>query len=241
MKHIGILAHSVPGAAMCFRECGEEGMRRLGGHNHPDVSLDCIAMGQSMEAWEAGDYDTIRAILAASVERLDRAGADFFVCPDNTAHIALERPGPELALPGLHIADVVARSAAGAGYRTVGVLGTKWTMEADIYPRAFAAYEIETRTPGSAERDEIQDLTFGELVHGVFTDQTRDRFTATIQRLADAGCDAVALVCTEFPLLVAPEVSPLPTLESTTLAARAAVDTALGDDLPTWHGGLVTT
>lgn len=238
MKHIGILAHSVPGAALCFRECGEEGMRILGGHNHPDVSLDCIAMGASMEAWESGDHDRVRAILAASVERLSRAGADFFVCPDNTAHLALERPGPELTLPGLHIADVVARRAAEAGHRTVGVLGTKWTMEADLYPRALGAYGLETRVPEPDERDAIQELTFGELVHGVFTDETRARFVATIEGLREAGCDAVALVCTEFPLLVTTDVSPLPTLESTTLAAHAAVRLAVGDDeLPTWRGG----
>ncbi|MDN5853612.1 MAG: amino acid racemase [Actinomycetia bacterium] len=240
MKHIGILAHSVPGAALCFRECGEEGMRLLGGHNHPDVSLDCIAMGASMEAWESGDHDRIRAILAASVERLARAGADFFVCPDNTAHLALERPGPEFTLPGLHIADVVARSAVEAGHRTVGVLGTKWTMEADLYPRAFGAYGIETRVPDPDERDVIQGLTFGELVHGVFTDRARETFVSTIERLRQAGCDAVALVCTEFPLLVTPEVSTLPTLESTTLAARSAIRLAVGDDdLPAWRGGAV--
>lgn len=239
MKHIGILAHSVPGAALCFSECGDEGMRLLGGHNHPDVSLDCIAMGQSMESWQTGEYDTIRATLAASVERLASAGADFFVCPDNTAHLALERPGPELALPGLHIADVVARKAAEAGHRTVGVLGTKWTMEADLYPRALAAYGIETRIPDPEERDVIQELTFGELVHGVFTDQTRARYVATIEGLREAGCDSVALVCTEFPLLVAPGDSPLPTLESTTLAAQAAVGVALDGALPTWRGGTV--
>ena len=240
MRHIGILAHSVPGAALCFRECGEEGMRRLGGHEHPDVSLDCISMGQSMQAWESGDHDKIRAILAASVERLARAGADFFVCPDNTAHLALERPGPELALPGLHIAQAVARRAAEAGHRTVGVLGTKWTMEADLYPRAFAAHDIETRVPASVDRDIIQELTFGELVHGILDNETRARFVSTIDDLRTAGSDAVALVCTEFPLLVTPDVSPLPTLESTTLAAHAAVELAIGDDdLPSWRGGPV--
>jgi aspartate racemase len=237
MRHIGIAAHSVPGAAQCFQAIARYGEQDLGDHQHPDVSLDCIAMGRSMPAWETGDYGTIRATLARSVERLARSGADFFICPDNTAHLALERPGPELALLGLHIAEVVARQAATAGYRTVGVLGTRWTMEARLYPRTLAAHGLQSRSPQREDREVIQQLTFGELVKGVFTDAARKRFCEVIARLGADGCDAVALVCTEFPLLISPEVSPLPTLDSTDLLARAAVDTAIGDHQPTWRGG----
>ena len=107
MKHRGILAHSTEGAALCFRAFCQEGFAELGPDEHPDVSLDCIALARSMPAWEVGDYASIRATLAVSVQRLAAAGADFFVCPDNTAHIALEQPGAELALPGVHIAEVV--------------------------------------------------------------------------------------------------------------------------------------
>jgi aspartate racemase len=237
VRHIGIAAHSVPGAAQCFQAIARYGEQDLGDHQHPDVSLDCIAMGRSMPAWETGDYGTIRATLARSVERLARSGADFFICPDNTAHLALERPGPELALPGLHIAEVVARQAATAGYRTVGVLGTRWTMEARLYPRTLAAHGLQSRSPQREDREVIQQITFGELVKGVFTDAARKRFCEVIARLGADGCDAVALVCTEFPLLISPEVSPLPTLDSTDLLARAAVDTAIGDHQPTWRGG----
>jgi aspartate racemase len=237
MRHIGIVAHSVPGAAQCFQAVARYGEQELGAYSHPDVSLDCIAMGRSMLAWETGDFDAIRGTLARSVERLARSGADFFVCPDNTAHLALERPGPELALPGLHIAEVVARQAAKAGHRTVGVLGTRWTMEAQLYPRTLAAHGLQSRSPGPADREVIQQITFAELVKGVFTDTARKRFCEVITRLAADGCDAVALVCTEFPLLISPEVSLLPTLDSTDLLARAAVNTAVGDHLPTWRGG----
>lgn len=141
MRHIGIVAHSVPGSAQCFQAVAHYGEQELGVHQHPDVSLDCIAMGRSMPAWNTGDYDVIRTILAESVERLARVGCDFFVCPDNTAHLALEHPGPELALPGLHIAEVVARRAAADGHHKVAVLGTRWTMEAPLYPRGAARLE----------------------------------------------------------------------------------------------------
>jgi aspartate racemase len=112
VRHLGILGHSVEGAALCLRSFCQEGFRELGPDDHPDVTLDVIALARSMPAWEAGDHASIRHTLSVSVERLARAGADFFVCPDNTAHMALGLPGEDLALPGVHIAELVAGQAA---------------------------------------------------------------------------------------------------------------------------------
>jgi aspartate racemase len=240
--HLGILAHSTEGAALCFLAYCQEGARRTGRNEHPDVTLDYIAFGYSMPAWAAGDYAPIRATLATSVQRLARAGADFFACPDNTAHLALEHPGPELALPGLHIADVVADAAARAGYRRLGVLGTKYLMDSSLYPRVLAARGIAAEVPDPADRDTINRVIFDELVNGVFTGESRQEYLRIIAQLAGRGCDAAALVCTEIPLLVTPEVSPLPTLDSTRLLARAAYDVAAGHAAaPTWRGGALST
>ncbi len=240
MKHLGILAHSAEGAALCFRTFCQEGSADLGAHDHPDVTLDCIAMARSMPAWEGGDHAAIRATLAASVDRLRRAGADFFVCPDNTAHIALELPGKDLALPGLHIAEVVAESAVRARFRRVGVLGTRYTMGGPVYPRALAGRGIAFEVPDAADRERVHSIIFDELVEGVFNARSRGEYVGVIERLAARGCDAVALVCTEIPLLVPPEASPLPTLDSTRLLARAALDVAVGRRaLPAWRGGEV--
>jgi aspartate racemase len=225
---------------LCFRTFCHEGFRTLGAHDHPDVTLDCIAMAKSMPAWESGDHAAVRAMLAVSAERLSRAGADFFVCPDNTAHIALEQPGPDLALPGLHIAEVVATHAATEGRRRVGVLGTRYTMEGPVYRRALASRGIAPVVPEAADRAMVNRIIFDELVNGVFTDSSRDRYLRVIEGFAAEGCDAVALVCTEIPLLVTPEVSPLPTLDSTRLLARAAFAVATErEPLPTWRGGPV--
>jgi aspartate racemase len=228
------------GAALCLRAFCQEGFRRIGPHDHPDVTLDCIALARSMPAWDAGDYATIRAILARSVERLAAAGADLFVCPDNTAHQALELPGPDLALPGLHIAEVVADRAAREGYRRVGVLGTRYLMEGPVYPRALTVRGIAAEIPDEADRAVVNEIIFSELVNGVFTPDSLREYVALMDRLAARGCDAVALVCTEIPLLVPPEAAPLPTLDSTRLLARAAFDVAVGDrPLPVWRGGPV--
>lgn len=238
MKHLGILAHSTEGAALCFLAFCQEGVRRLGSHVYPDVTLDYIAFGHSLPAWDAGDHDSIRATLAVSASRLARADADFFICPDNTAHMALERPGADLALPGLHIAEVLADQAARDGRTRVGVIGTRYTMDGPLYPRALAARGIATEIPPGSDRLLINKIIFDELVNGVFTGESRQEHVRIINDLAARGCDAVALVCTEIPILVTPDISPLPTLDSTRLLARAAMGVALGDrPLPTWRGG----
>jgi amino-acid racemase len=238
VKHLGILAHSSEGAALCFRTFCQEGFQRLGPHQHPDVTLDCIAYGHSMPAWDAADYQTVRDTLAQSVRRLAAAGADFFACPDNTAHLALEQPGADFELPGLHIADVVAGHADRDRRKRVGVLGTKYLMDGLLYPRAFEARGIATEVPGASDRHIVNEIIFEELVNGVITARSRQEYVRVIERLKQRGCDAVALVCTEIPLLVTPDFSPLPTLDSTRLLARAAFGVAVGYQAPpTWRGG----
>ena len=235
----GILAHSAEGAALCFLTFCREGFRELGPHMHPDVMLDCEAMGHVMAGWDAGDYPGVRAFLAQSVERLAKGGCDFFACPDNTAHIALELAGPDLALPGLDIGDVVAEQAVKMGMARVAVLGTRFTMAGPVYRRALPAVGIEPRFPNDEERADIDRIIFDELVEGVFSEPSRRRYVEIIERLKrDEGCDGVALVCTEIPLLVTADVSPLPILDSTRLLARAAFEVATGKrPFPTWRGG----
>ncbi len=238
MEHAGILGHSIEGAALCLRSFAAEGARELGPHAHPDVTLDCIGLAESMPAWEAGDHAAVRAVLARSVDRLAAAGASFFACPDNSAHLALEQPGDPLALPGLHIADEVAERAALEGRHRVGILGTRFTMDGWIYPRVLADRGIEHRLPAAADRALVDRIIFDELVGGVFTDASRREYVRVIEQLAADGCDAVALVCTEIPLLVGPDTSPLPVLDSTRVIARAALEVAAGyRPLPTWRGG----
>ena len=235
----GILAHSSEGAALCYLTFCREGFARIGSHMHPDVMLDHTAMGHAMPAWDSGDYASVRVLLAGSVNRLAAGGCDFFACPDNTAHIALEADGPPLALPGLNIADIVAQKAQTLGMRRVAVLGTRFTMAGPVYRRALPAAGIEPVFPDDAERADIDRIIFDELVKGRFLDDSRRRYVEIIARLkAQQGCDGVALVCTEIPLLVTPDVSPLPTLDSTRLLARRAFDVAIGQrPLPDWRGG----
>ena len=236
MRHIGILAHSADGAALCFLEMVREACRRLGPHQHPEITLSILPMGPTLEHYERNELQAVSAHLARTARRLADAGCDFFVCPDNTAHLALELPGEPLPLPGLHIAEIVAERARAEGYARVGLLGTKWTMEGPVYPAAFVRRGIDLRTPGAPDRMLVDEVIFGELCQGRLLDSSRAEYVRVIEGMKREGCDAVALSCTEIPLLITPEVSPLPTLDSTRLLARAAVTVALGGPVPVWRG-----
>jgi aspartate racemase len=240
VKHIGILAHSAEGATLCYRTVWMEGVRRLGAHRHPQITMTGIALAEALPAWEAGDLTALRALFAADVGRLAAAGADFFVLPDNTAHIALESPGEDFALPCLHIGEVVAGEAARHGFRKVGILGTEWTMTGPVYPGALGRRGIGWEIPDEADRATIHRIIFDELCLGVFTEESRAAYVAIIEKLAARGCDSVALVCTEIPLLIDAETSPLPVLDSTRLLAKAAVEVAIGErEMPARRGGPV--
>jgi aspartate racemase len=238
--HIGIHQYSVEGAVLCFHEIMLEAQRRLGDHAHPKVTMTGLAMADTIEEWDSKDYPALRARSAEVVERLAVAGADFFLCPDNTAHIAMEAEGPDLALPGLHIGEVVSGEAERRGYRKVGVLGTNWTMEGPVYPRALEARGIGWAVPPLETRKRLHSIIMDELCLHEFKLESVDFYRSAIDALAGQGCDSVALVCTEIPLIIGDYNSALPTLDSTRLLARAAVDVALGErSLPAWRGGPV--
>ena len=240
MKHIGILAHSFEGATLCFRTACLEGVKRLGPHMHPEITMTCSPMALVLEAWERGDNEKLRGFFMEDAKKLAAAGADFFVCPDNTAHIALEAPGEPFPIPGLHIGEVGADQAARGGRKKVGILGTKYTMSGPVYPGALGRRGIDWAVPNEADRELVNEIIFDELCLGTFTDDAREAYVRIIDKLKADGCDTVALVCTEIPLLITQEISPLPILDSTRLLAAAAVEVALGDKaMPEWRGGPV--
>lgn len=240
--HIGILAHSAEGATLCYRTAWLEGIARMGPHNHPEISLTGVPMHLALPAWDSGDHEAVRALFLADAGKLAAAGADFFVLPDNTAHIALEVAGEDFPIPCLHIGEVVAQAAARDGRERVAILGTDWTMTGPVYPGALARRGLGWEIPDPADRAEIHRIILDELCLGEVRDSSRDIYRAIIARLAERGCDCAALVCTEIPLLIGAGDSPLPILDSTRLLAAAAVEVALGlRPAPTWRGGPLGT
>ena len=240
MKHIGILAHSFEGATLCFRTACLEGVKRLGAHMHPEITMTCSPMALVLDAWDRGDNSALRQFFIEDARKIAAAGADFFVLPDNTAHIAMESSGEPFPIPGLHIGEVVAEKARRDGRTKVGILGTNWTMTGPVYPGALGRRGMGWAIPDEADRKQIHDIIMDELCLGTFKDASRDTYVRIIEKLRADGCDAVALVCTEIPLLITQDVSPLPILDSTRLLAAAAVEVALGErPMPEWRGGPV--
>ena len=229
MKTIGIVAHSAEGGSLCFITACREGQERLGPHMHPTVVMSAIPMALSMRSWESGDYAEVSRHLADGVRQVADAGADFFVCPDNTAHIVLDQIIDELPIPGLHIADVVCKEAHVRGWNRIGLLGTKWTMTGPVYARVLAQRAMERLIPDEPTRERINEAIFDELCLGVFTEPTTDQFVRAIESLRADGAECVILGCTEIPLIITPENSPLPTLDSTRLLAKYAVLEAISE------------
>ena len=222
-QHIGIVACSAEGAALCYRTICLEGAELLGRHDHPEVSMHTHSLAKYMNCIYANDWPGVAELMISSAEKLAKAGADFLICPDNTIHQAFELVAHRSPRPWLHIAEEVANEARRCHYKRMGILGTRYLMEGPVYPGKLTAAGIEFRTPGTKEREKINQIIFDELVNAQFLPRSLAYFTEVIRALADEGCDAVALACTEIPLLVTADSSSLPTLDSTRLLARAAL------------------
>lgn len=227
-QHIGIVACSAEGAALCYRTLCAQGAALLGPHAHPEVSLHSLSLADYVDCLSRGDLRGVGDLMLTSARKLAAAGADFLICPDNTIHQAFAHVAPRSPLPWLHIAEVVAQAAAERGHRRLGITGTRWLVDSEVYPEQLGARGLQAVRPSEAERVELDRIIMDELVYGVFKPESVARFQAVFSRLKDEGCDAVVLGCTEIPLIMSDANSPLPTLDSTRLLARAALARATG-------------
>jgi aspartate racemase len=226
-QHIGIVACSAEGAALCYRTICLEGAELLGAHDHPEVSMHTHSLGAYMKCVYRDDWQGVAELMLSSAGKLATIGADFLICPDNTIHQALSYVEPHSPLRWLHIAEVVAAQAVERGFRRIGLTGTRWLVDSEVYPQKLGLRRLEHMRPNTAERDEINRIIMDELVHGVFKPEAVTTFQQVIGRMKDAGCDAVVLGCTEIPLIMNDSNSPLPTLDSTRSLARAALRRAV--------------
>jgi aspartate racemase len=218
--HIGIVACSAEGAALCYRTVCVEGAKLMGRHDHPEVSMHTHSLSEYMKCIDRDDWKGVGDLMLSSANKLAKSGADFLICPDNTIHQAMPYVLPDSPLPWLHIAEVVSAEAAARGFQRVGLTGTRYLVESTVYPADFVR-------PTPAEREEINRIIFDELVSGDFKPESVAYFQQVIERMKSEGCDAVALSCTEIPLIMSDVNSALPTLDSTRLLVRAALRRAV--------------
>ena len=222
-QHIGVVACSAEGAALCYRTICTEGAALMGAHAHPEISMHTPSLADYMACIYRNDWPGVAELMLASAGKLAKSGADFLICPDNTIHQALPWVLPRSPLPWLHIAEVVAAEAVARGYRRIGIAGTRWLVDSEVYPEKLSARGLEYLRPTEAERDDTNRIIMDELVMGIFRPEAVAAYQRLFGRMKDAGCDAVVLGCTEIPLIMNDGNSPLPTLDSTRLLARAAL------------------
>ena len=221
-KHIGIVACSAEGAALCYLTICLEG-----GQFHPEITMHTHPVGEYMRYVDAGDWNGVADLMLSSEATLEKAGADFIICPDNTIHQAFDRVIEKASLPWLHIAEVVAEEAARQNHVQVGLLGTRYLMEGPVYPPRLTRRGIKYLVPCADERQRINQIIFNELVNGRFMKESQEYLITVIKHLKNQGCDSVILGCTEIPLIITAENSPIPVLDSTRLLARATLKSAL--------------
>lgn len=228
-RHIGIVACSAEGAALCYTTlCTEAPELMEKKHAHPEVSMHTHPFSDYVKLIEAGKWDGVAKLMLSSEEKLAKAGAELIICPDNTIHRVFDDVAKKAQLPWLHIAEEVAIVAGNRGYKKVGLIGTQYTLESDFYQKKLAEHGVSVVLPGSKDRKLVNRIIFDELVAALFTAESRAYFTGLISEMRGQGCEAVALGCTEVPLIITEENSPLPLLDSTRLLARAALRASLG-------------
>jgi aspartate racemase len=226
-KHIGIVACSGEGAALCYRTICAEGPALMGTHAHPEISMHTHSLAEYMIPTLRDDWRGVAKLMLDSAHKLKATGAEFLICPDNTIHRAFEFVALESPLPWLHIVEEVASEAKRHGFKRLAVTGTRYTMQGPVYPQKLREVGIDYRFPNDTQINEINRIIFDELVNGVFKPEGVRYFQQVIEHMKNDGCDAVVLGCTEIPLIINDENSSLPTLDSTRLLARAALRFAL--------------
>ncbi len=232
-KHIGIIAVSSEGAALCYRTIFQESFAIMGKFVHPEVSMHTHSLKQYMDYIEKGDWDGVASLMVSSAKKLAAAEADFGICPDNTVHMAFEKVKSQSPIPLISITETVAKECQSKGYKKVGILGTKYTMQGSVYRDALSKREIEMIVPDGDDLEKVNSIIFDELVPGRISKSSSKDIIRVIQKFKKSSCDAVILGCTEIPLVVDSENSPLPVIDSTRLLARRALEHSLGR----LHGG----
>ncbi|MDF0645779.1 MAG: amino acid racemase [Nitrospira sp.] len=219
--HIGIIAGTAEGAALCYRTLCHEAEKFMGRHAHPEITLHTFSLRSYFDLIDRDDWSGVADLLSRSASTLANAGADLIICPNNTLHRAYDLV--HSPVPWLHIAAVVSEEAAGRKFQRVGLLGTQTVMEGTIYLPHLTRRGIEPVIPDTQARIRIQHIIRTELIGGYSNPESRSYLREVIAELAATGAEAVILGCTELPLILSDELSPIPLLDSTRLLAGSAL------------------
>ncbi len=227
MKHIGIAAVTAEGAALCYRTICSEAMRILGNNQHPEISLHTHSFQKIVDAQRSEDWQAVASLLLSSLQKLKTAGADFAIIPANSVHFVFDELRKKSPLPLLSIVTMAADLCAKRSYQKVLVLGVGITMSRGLFTDALTEKNIQSIVPTPDEQEKLNRIIYEEIVPSVLTEISRQWIIALVLQYKVRGCDSVLLGCTELPLILTPETSPLPTIDTTRELGLAALHEAM--------------
>ena len=229
MKTIGMLGGMTAESSLVYYKLINEMAReKLGGSHSARSVMVSVDFGEVEPHMERGEWDRVLAFMLDASRAIERGGADFLVLCTNTMHRFVAEIDREISIPLLHIADATAAEIKRAGMKTIGLLGTRFTMEEDFYKgRLRDRHGIEALVPEKPERERVHKVIIDELSRGVISPASRDAYWRVIDGLARRGAEGIILGCTEIPLLVHEEPGSIPLFDTTAIHARAAVERAL--------------
>jgi aspartate racemase len=230
MKTIGLLGGITCESSLLYYKLINEMTRaELGGHHAAKSVMVSVDFAEIQPLTERGAWDEVLAILLRAARDIERGGADLLLLCANTAHKLAAEIEREIGIPIVHIVDATAREITKAGFKKVGLLGTRFTMEEEFFSgRLLGKYGVEALTPGREDRERVHRIIIDELALGNVKPESRDKVLRVSGELAAQGAQAIVLGCTELPLLINQERCPIPLFDTTMIHARAAVDHALG-------------
>jgi aspartate racemase len=227
MRTIGLIGGmSWQSTAHYYRILNEETARRLGGLHSAPVIVDSLDFAPVAALQAEGRWDDAGAMLHNSARRLVGAGAEVIGLATNTMHIAADAMMAGIDARFVHIAEPTAQALIADGYETVGLLGTRFTMEMGFYREHLTRSGLNALVP-EVDRTNLDGIIYQELCRGIIREESRRIYVDAISRLAASGAEAVILGCTEINMLVDDSSSPLPCYDTTELHARALVSVAL--------------
>lgn len=225
--HIGIVAVSPEGAALCYRQISRQAARLVEGGRSPRITLHGEPFGDYLQALKAQDWIRVGELLRRSAEALARAGAEVCFSPDNAVQHGVHLAEVGSPVPWLMMTDLVAKRVEADGRKTVGIIGTKMVTSGSTYQTHLGLRGVRVLAPEPAEAEALDGIIFGELIYGKILPASQKRVLGIIKELAGRGCEGVILGCSEAPLLVTPENSPIPVYDAADILSEGAIRHAL--------------
>lgn len=228
-KHIGIVAVSPEGSALCYREIFRHATRLLGDQTHPLVTLHNEPLERYVAAVRRDDWETVGEMLARSAQILAKGGAEFCIVPDNLMQHGIHLAESRSPIPFLAMTELVSERVQRDARKTVGLIGTKMVMLGSTYQTHLGLRGVRVDVPSMEEAEVLDRIIFTELLYGQVNQASRQAVLAVVQNLASRGCEGVILGCSEVPLLISMENSPVPVYDATDLLAEEAVRCSMGE------------